>query len=124
MIDISFGKIVIVAAVALIVIGPERLPQVARTAGVLISRMQRYIAGIKNELHHEIEKVEFTQLEAEFRATSDKIERALLDIPSSSRQNGPVCDSQPPNPAKKTQLDLFEDPSYRPYSLREHQDRR
>ena len=73
MFDLSVGKLLIVAAVTLIVIGPERLPAVARTAGLLISRLQRYILGVKNELRQEMEKAEFAQLEQTFRSAHDEI---------------------------------------------------
>lgn len=73
MFDLSVGKLLIVAAVALIVIGPERLPAVARTAGLLINRLQRYILSVKNELRQEMEKAEFAQLEHTFRSAHDEI---------------------------------------------------
>ena len=50
MFDIGFSELVVVALVALIVIGPERLPRVARTAGALLGRAQRYINDVKADI--------------------------------------------------------------------------
>ena len=49
MFDIGFSEIVVIAVVALIVIGPERLPKTARTLGHLFGRLQRYVADVKAE---------------------------------------------------------------------------
>lgn len=73
MFDLSIGKLIIIAAVALIVIGPERLPSIAKTAGLLVGRLQRYIAGIKMELRQEMEKAAFSNLQAEFTSLHDRI---------------------------------------------------
>ena len=79
MFDISIGKLIIIAAVAFIVIGPERLPKVAKTVGLILGRLQRYIAGIKNELHQEIEKAEFSKIEEEFRTAHTQMKKAIQD---------------------------------------------
>lgn len=55
MFDISFAELMIISIVALIVIGPERLPMVARTLGHLIGRARRYIENIKHDLREEME---------------------------------------------------------------------
>ncbi|MEQ1533180.1 MAG: twin-arginine translocase subunit TatB [Sideroxydans sp.] len=55
MFDVAFSELVVVALVALIVIGPERLPQVARTAGHLWSRAQRYVNTVKNDISNEMD---------------------------------------------------------------------
>jgi sec-independent protein translocase protein TatB len=54
MFDIAFSELVVIALVALIVIGPERLPKVARTAGHLWGRVQRYVNGVKNDIAHDM----------------------------------------------------------------------
>ena len=54
MFDIGFSELVVIGVVALIVIGPERLPKVARTAGHLYGRMQRYVASVKSDISNEI----------------------------------------------------------------------
>lgn len=55
MFDIGFSEIVVIGVVALVVIGPERLPKVARTVGLLIGRMQRYMATVKADISQEIQ---------------------------------------------------------------------
>ena len=55
MFDVSFSELVVVALVALIVIGPERLPKVARTAGHLWGRVQRYVSTVKNDISNEMD---------------------------------------------------------------------
>ena len=61
MIDFGFDKIALISAVALIVIGPEKLPRVARTVGHLIGKAQRYVADVKAEVNRSIELEEFKQ---------------------------------------------------------------
>ena len=51
MIDFGFDKIALIGAVALIVIGPEKLPRVARTVGALLGKAQRYVADVKAEVN-------------------------------------------------------------------------
>lgn len=55
MFDVGFSELLVVAVVALVVIGPERLPKVARTVGLLIGRMQRYVADVKADISQEIQ---------------------------------------------------------------------
>src|SRR5262249_15870907 len=55
MFDIGFSELLVIGVVALIVIGPERLPRVARTVGVLAGRLQRYVADVKADINREIE---------------------------------------------------------------------
>lgn len=62
MFDFSFGEIALIGIVALVVIGPERLPRVARTAGVLFGRMQRYVTTVKADIAREMELDELKQL--------------------------------------------------------------
>ncbi len=62
MFDISFAEILIVAVVALIVIGPQRLPKVARTLGYLFGRAQRYANDVRSDIRHEMELEELKKL--------------------------------------------------------------
>ena len=55
MFDIGFSELLVIGVVALIVIGPERLPRVARTIGHLMGRMQRYVADVKADIDREVE---------------------------------------------------------------------
>ena len=69
MFDVSFSELVVIAVVALIVIGPEKLPKVARTLGALMGRMQRYMTEIKEEVNREVRFQELQQLQQEIQAT-------------------------------------------------------
>jgi len=62
MFDIAFTEIVIIALVALIVVGPERLPKVARTLGHLFGRLQRYVSQVKTDISREMELDELRKL--------------------------------------------------------------
>ena len=64
MIDLGVSKLALIAVVALIVVGPERLPKVARMAGNLFGRAQRYMAEVRSEVNRQIELDEFKKLRA------------------------------------------------------------
>jgi len=66
MIDFGFDKIALIGAVALIVIGPEKLPRVARTVGTLIGKAQRYVADVKAEVNRSIELEDLKKMKTEF----------------------------------------------------------
>lgn len=73
MIDLGLSKIAIIGVVALIVIGPEKLPKVARMAGTLYGRAQRYLHDIKSEVSREIELEELRSLRKEVVDTAESI---------------------------------------------------
>ena len=60
MFDVGFSELMVIAVVALIVIGPERLPRVARTMGHLFGRLQRYVNDVKADINREIELEELS----------------------------------------------------------------
>ena len=62
MFDIGFSEIVFIMVVALVVIGPERLPKVARTMGLLWSRAQRYVNGVRADIERDMQMEELKQL--------------------------------------------------------------
>lgn len=73
MFDVAFSELVVIAVIALIVIGPEKLPKVARTAGLLLGRMQRYISTVKADIGRELQFEELQQLQREVRESSNQI---------------------------------------------------
>ncbi|MGL4996652.1 MAG: Sec-independent protein translocase protein TatB [Deefgea sp.] len=77
MFDVSFGELILIGTVTLIVVGPERMPKVARTAGMLIGKLQRFIGNVKAELHQEMQMSELAQLEAELRKEADDIQQSI-----------------------------------------------
>ena len=78
MFDVGFSELVLIAVVALIVIGPERLPKVARTAGALLGRMQRYVNNVKSEVEREIQFEDLKKLQQEIQAQSKQVENSIL----------------------------------------------
>lgn len=67
MFEVSFSELMVIAVVALLVIGPEKLPKVARTLGALTGRMQRYMAQIKEEVNREARFEELQKLQEEIK---------------------------------------------------------
>lgn len=55
MFDLGFSELIVIAVVTLIVVGPERLPKVARTAGHLLGRLQRYVSDVKSDIQREMQ---------------------------------------------------------------------
>lgn len=70
MFDISFSELLVIGVVALIVIGPERLPKVARTVGHLIGRAQRYVNDVKGDIQREIELEELRKMKQDMEAAA------------------------------------------------------
>ncbi len=81
MIDLGVSKLALIAVVALVVIGPERLPKVARMAGNLMGRAQRYMAEVKSEVNRQVELDELKKMQE--AATS-----AVKDVQSSMSEVG------------------------------------
>ena len=77
MFDIGFSEILVIAVVALIVIGPERLPKVARTLGHLFGRMQRYVNDVKSDISREMELEELKKLQSSIQDTARSIEQSV-----------------------------------------------
>ncbi len=73
MFDIGFSELMVIAVVALIVIGPERLPKVARTVGHLFGRMQRYVNDVKADISREMALDELRKLQASMQDTARSI---------------------------------------------------
>ncbi|GGP27822.1 Sec-independent protein translocase protein TatB [Silvimonas amylolytica] len=112
MFDISLGEMAVIGAVALVVIGPERLPKVARTLGLLVGRAQRFANSVKADLDREIAQTELAKLEAEMRAQGAELRNtihqpladakaALLAAPSETP--APVVMNTPVEPPATTQ---------------------
>ncbi len=78
MLDLGLSKLAIIGVVALVVIGPERLPKVARTVGTLLGRAQRYLAEVKAEVNREM------QID-ELRAMRENVQKAASSFESSVR---------------------------------------
>jgi len=77
MIDFGFDKIALIGAVALIVLGPERLPRVARTVGHLLGKAQRYVADVKAEVNRSIELEELKKMKGQFEDAARDVEQSV-----------------------------------------------
>jgi len=77
MFDFSFPELMVVMVVALIVIGPERLPKVARTLGHLWGRAQRYVNGVKADIERDMAVEEFRQLQQKVQSEANAVEQSL-----------------------------------------------
>jgi sec-independent protein translocase protein TatB len=77
MIDFGFDKLALIGAVALIVIGPEKLPKVARTVGTLMGKARRYVADVKAEVNRSIELEELQKMKSQFESAAQDVERSV-----------------------------------------------
>ena len=77
MFDIGFSELVLLAVVALIVIGPERLPKAARTMGHLFGRLQRYVNDVKSDINREMELDELRKLQQQVQGAAREIETSV-----------------------------------------------
>jgi sec-independent protein translocase protein TatB len=84
MIDLGLSKLAIIGVVALIVIGPEKLPKVARMAGTLYGRAQRYLHDVKSEVSREIELDELRNLQKNVQEQAQNIK---ADVEHSIQKN-------------------------------------
>ncbi len=90
MIDFGLDKIALIGAVALIVIGPEKLPRVARTVGALFGKAQRYVADVKAEVNRSIELEELKKMKTQFEDAARDVEstvRSEVDSASAAFQS-------------------------------------
>ena len=77
MFDIGFSELLVIGIVALIVIGPERLPKVARTLGHLFGRMQRYVNDVKADISREMELEELKKLQTTMQDAARSFEHSV-----------------------------------------------
>lgn len=127
MFDIGFSELLIIAVVALLVIGPERLPKAARTLGHLFGRMQRYVNDVKADISREMELEELKKLQASMqdaaRSLESSVSRELSDTESEFKKmtdeaSSSLAESHPSEPATPSgasnQLELGLDGTPRP----------
>ena len=77
MFDIGFSELIVIALVALIVIGPERLPRVARTLGALLGRAQRYVNDVKADIQREVDLDELKDIKSTFQDAATSVEQSV-----------------------------------------------
>ena len=140
MFDIGFSELMVIGIVALVVIGPERLPKVARTMGHLFGRLQRYVTQVKSDISREMELAELGKLKTEFesaaqtfqsdveskaaaterelRAATESIERGLVSEPppeaTSDASPAPAADEVAPPASPQLELGIEEPQAWKP----------
>jgi sec-independent protein translocase protein TatB len=77
MFDFSFGELAVIGAVALVVLGPERLPKVARTVGEWAGKAQRYVSQVKSDINREMELSELKKLQEQARGIAHEFETSV-----------------------------------------------
>jgi len=83
MFDVGIWELAVIGVIALVVLGPERLPQVARTAGHLFGRLQRYVAQVKADINREMETAELSKVKSEFESAARSFKQ---DVESSAAE--------------------------------------
>jgi sec-independent protein translocase protein TatB len=80
MFDVGFSELVVIALVALIVIGPERLPRVARTLGALLGRAQRYVSDVKADIQREVDLDELKSIRSTFQDAAKSVRESVSQV--------------------------------------------
>ena len=79
MFDVGFSELILIAVIGLIVIGPERLPRVARTLGTLLGRAQRYFHDVKDEVNRELRVDELRRMQEQAMAEARVLDSGIGD---------------------------------------------
>ena len=108
MIDLGISKMALIGAVALIVIGPEKLPRVARTVGTLLGKAQRYVADVKAEVNRSMELDELKKMK-------ETVEGAARDVESSIQTSASEFEKQWQDVTGTAQSALAEPPGFPEY---------
>lgn len=77
MFDLGFSELILIAVVTLVVVGPERLPKVARTAGHLLGRLQRYVSDVKSDIQREMQLEELKKLQQQVEHQARELETSM-----------------------------------------------
>lgn len=97
MFDVSFSELMLIGVIALIVIGPERLPKVARTVGHLLGRAQRYVNDVKSDIQREIDLKEIGNIKGQMEEAARSVKASMDETQATI--------SQPLDEAKKALQD-------------------
>jgi sec-independent protein translocase protein TatB len=96
MFDIGFSELVVIALVALIVLGPKRLPEVARTAGQWLARFRRFVSDVKQDFDRELQHADLAELQ-KLKQELDETRRVVEETSSRLVQQATI---EPPAPSK------------------------
>jgi sec-independent protein translocase protein TatB len=111
--DVGFSELMVIAVVALVVIGPERLPRVARTMGHLFGRLQRYVNDVKADINREIELEELRKFKTTFEDAARGIETSVSttvnsvqsEVTKTESELNTLAQGADPAPASSPELD-------------------
>jgi sec-independent protein translocase protein TatB len=82
MFDFSFGELAVIGTVALVVLGPERLPKVARTVGAWVGKAQRYVSQVKSDINREIDLADLKKLQEQARQAAQSVQSSFNEVKS------------------------------------------
>ena len=82
MIDLGISKLALIGAVALVVIGPEKLPRVARMVGTLLGKAQRYVADVKAEVNRSMELDELKKMKDSMTSAAQEVQSSMREVGS------------------------------------------
>src|SRR5689334_7047206 len=86
MLDFSFGELMMIGAVALVVLGPERLPRVARAFGEMLGKAQRYVSQVRADFQREIELADLKRLQEEAQKATASIDSSFKQVANSLQE--------------------------------------
>ena len=102
MFDIGFSELLVIGVVALIVIGPEKLPRVARTIGHLVGRLQRYVSDVKADINREIELDELRKMRDSMQEAASEMQGAVdKELSQTAADLNKSLEAEPPKEAQK-----------------------
>jgi sec-independent protein translocase protein TatB len=87
MLDFSLGELMMIGAVALVVLGPERLPRVAKAFGEMLGKAQRYVSQVRSDFQREIELADLKRIQEEAQKATASIESSVRDAAASLEQS-------------------------------------
>ena len=96
MFDVGFWEILLILVLALVIIGPERLPSAARKAGFFVGKARRYIEGVRSEVEQELDVNEFKRMlhnqEVQINELQQQLKSGIDDVGSEIKKDLPVSD--------------------------------
>lgn len=105
MFDFSMGELAVIGVVALVVLGPERMPKVARTVGDWLGKAQRYVSQVKADINREMELAELKKLQEEARNVAQSVQSSFADVQTNLSSLGNEAASPDPVSAQTSGSD-------------------
>lgn len=110
MLDFSLGELTMIGVVALVVLGPERLPRVARTMGEWLGKAQRYVGQVRTDIQREIELSDLKRLQDEAQSAARAIDSTVRDAAASMSSLQSANPDSPVSPAATAATDFLAQP--------------